>query len=392
MLILEVILGLLAALATVPVVVVFLQVLLALPPYQNRLLPPGRRPVMAVLVPAHNESSGIAATIDSIRPQLGASDRLLVVADNCTDDTAAVAARTGAEVIERRDSERRGKGHALDFGVRHLESEPPEVVIVIDADCQVEHGAIDVLARWCGRIGRPVQALYLMHAPENGPLTVRTAEFAWVVKNWVRPLGSMRLRLPCQLMGTGMAFPWSVLRQAKLANAHIVEDMKLGIELAVAGAPVRFCPEALVTSQFPENARAAQSQRTRWEHGHLGMIVREFPRLLLMAGKRRDIELLALALDLAVPPLALLVALLTGVFGLALVGALTGLSLWPLWLALLALVMLSAAVLAAWWGWGRAVVPFFALVSAPLYVLVKLPLYLKFLTRRQKEWVRTERK
>ena len=62
-------------------------------------------------------------------------DRLIVVADNCSDDTRQIATDAGAEVISRDDAERRGKGFAMDFGVRHLTVDPPEVVIFVDADC-----------------------------------------------------------------------------------------------------------------------------------------------------------------------------------------------------------------------------------------------------------------
>src|SRR6185437_14321169 len=60
-------------------------------------------PRIAVLVPAHDESIGLVPTLDDLRQQLQASDRLLVVADNCSDDTAAMATKCGAEVIERHD-------------------------------------------------------------------------------------------------------------------------------------------------------------------------------------------------------------------------------------------------------------------------------------------------
>ena len=53
-----------------------------------------------------------------------------------------------------------------------------------------------------------MQILDLMTAPEDSPINYRVAEFAWRVNNWVRPLGLAALGLPCQLMGTGMAFPW----------------------------------------------------------------------------------------------------------------------------------------------------------------------------------------
>src|SRR5580704_2288892 len=84
---------------------------------------------VAVLVPAHNESRGLLPTLEDIKRQLRPGDRVLVVADNCTDDTAAVAAAAGAEVIERHDPTRRGKGYALDFGIQHLSSAAPEILI-----------------------------------------------------------------------------------------------------------------------------------------------------------------------------------------------------------------------------------------------------------------------
>ena len=73
-----------------------------------------------------------------------------MVADNCTDDTAAIARAAGAEVIERQNATLRGKGYALDAGIRHLTANPPAVVIIVDADCLVAGGTIDLLSRRCG--------------------------------------------------------------------------------------------------------------------------------------------------------------------------------------------------------------------------------------------------
>ena len=60
-----------------------------------------RQPVV-ILVPAHNESAGIRPTLNDIVAQMQGNDRLLVVADNCTDDTAEIAAAARAEVVIRR--------------------------------------------------------------------------------------------------------------------------------------------------------------------------------------------------------------------------------------------------------------------------------------------------
>jgi cellulose synthase/poly-beta-1,6-N-acetylglucosamine synthase-like glycosyltransferase len=353
--------------------------------------PATSRPPLVVLVPAHDEEEGIAAALATMLPQLAHGDRLLVVADNCSDGTAAVVRACGAEVIER-TSALRGKGYALGFGIDHLRAEPPAAVVIVDADCEMAPGALDALMSELVATGRPVQALYLMLAPADAGLARRLAQFAWRVRNWARPAGWHRLGMPCQLMGTGMAFAWDMLRDAPLANSSIVEDMKLGIDLASRGLAPVFCDRALVTSRFPDSAAAAGTQRTRWEHGHLEMILREVPTMLRIAAGRRDAPLLGMALDLAVPPLALL----AGSVALAWLLALAG---WLLGAGALAVVGTSSlvaafgvAVLFAWAAQGRDLVRFGELLAVPWYILAKLPLYVRFLVRRQRDWVRTDRK
>ena len=391
--------ALIALLLAVPVAVLLLQVLMALPALRPReramLHSPdaalASRPRLAVLVPAHNEALGIAQTLRSVRAELGPGDRLLVVADNCTDDTALAARNEGADVVERQDAHARGKGYALDFGVRHLAADAPEVVLVVDADCLVQPGSLRAIAVRCSATQRPVQALYLMHSPEGAGLKVRIAEFAWRVKNLARPLGYHRLGMPCQLMGSGMAFTWAQISGAKLASGHIVEDLQLGLDLAAAGTPPLFCVAAHVSSVFPTQQDGVQSQRTRWEHGHLQVIASQLPRLVLRSVRNRDLSLFALALDLAVPPLALLCLLTLADCGVASAAWAAGAPAQPLFVALVVLGALVVAVLLAWARVGREVVSFADLMRAPLYALWKIPIYLKFLIGRQVEWVRSKR-
>lgn len=365
--------------------VLLLQAIAAALPARGLLLS-AQRPRLAVLIPAHNEAAGITHTLGSLMPQLRAGDRLVVIADNCDDDTAQLAASCGAEVVERHSVSERGKGFALDRGIRHLSGDPPEIVIMVDADCSVEEGAIDCLARAAKASDRPTQALYLMQSARSGGGLGRLREFAWLVRNLVRPLGYQRLGQPCQLMGTGMAFPWPLIVAMPLANAHLVEDMQLGVDLARAGAAPLFCPQALVRSEFPPSEAGVRQQRRRWEHGHLGMIFGSVPVLLADAVRQRDGSLLALALDMSVPPLALLVLLLLAMAALALL-----LSPFALMAALGLLVLLAGAILLAWWRHGRHLLKLHALLLAPLYALAKLPLYVGFLRKRQVQWVRSSR-
>ena len=374
-----------------PVLVLCAQVLLACLPARPVPVAQGRRPRLAVLVPAHNESSIIIATLNSLLPQLQAGDRLLVVADNCADDTAALARAAGAEVIERSNQQQRGKGYALDFGVRHLAADAPEVMIIVDADCQVSEDSIERLAICCIASGRPTQALYLMHAPEGSGLKVRIAEFAWRVKNLVRPAGWARLGLPCQLMGSGMAFAWQDIGLINLASGHIVEDLQMGLDFCRSGKPPLFCPAARVSSYFPRSDEGLSTQRTRWEHGHLGVIFSDAPKLLLESLRRGNWPLLGMTFDLLVPPLALLTLAAVAAFSMAwLLFMLSGL-LAPAMLASIGMLLLGVAIVLAWGKCGRDVISFVTLLYAPFYVLKKIPLYLGFLLKRQVDWVRSKR-
>jgi glycosyltransferase involved in cell wall biosynthesis len=385
-----------AALALlIPVTVLTAEIMFALH-YDGESVSPeaGERRRLAVLVPAHDEASIIASTLRSVIPHLTPDDRLLVVADNCSDDTATIATKEGAEVIVRSDALRRGKGYALDCGVRHLERDrrgPPEIVVIIDADCQVSEGAIDRLARMCARTGRSIQAMYLMHTADEAGIKMRIAEFAWAIKNKVRPLGLHRLGLSCQLMGTGMAFPWGCISTANLASGHIVEDLQLGVDLALAGTPPLFCPRALVSSQFPSSEQGIASQRVRWEHGYLGVILAEAWRLFAVSFKTMNGTLLMFALDLSVPPIALLALLLTAVWSVSAAVYLTMHLRAPVIISSLALLLLAVGISLAWRKYGRHILSLGDLARTLMYALWKIPLYARFLGRRQSEWVRSKR-
>ena len=96
---------------------------------------------VSVVIPAHNEEAGIEATLQALRDELSFDDRVLVVADNCSDRTVELARAQNAEVIERKDPDRRGKGYALAFALEHLAQDPPDLVVILDADCRLQPGS-----------------------------------------------------------------------------------------------------------------------------------------------------------------------------------------------------------------------------------------------------------
>jgi cellulose synthase/poly-beta-1,6-N-acetylglucosamine synthase-like glycosyltransferase len=350
------------------------------------------RPPLAVVVPAHDEELVIAATVRSLLPQLAPADRLLVVADNCTDRTAARARDAGAIVVERNDAARRGKGYALAHAVAYLSPQPPEVMVVVDADCALEAGSLGHLAGQAAAWRRPTQARNVVVPSGRAGSLDALAAFAFMVKNVVRPSGLARMGLPCALTGTGMALPWPAVQAAALETGALAEDLQAGIDLALAGHLPRFCPEALVTSPMPAHRAARDGQRRRWEHGHLATLLSGVPRLLRGAARQRRPALLAMALDLCVPPLSLLVlAWMAAAAAAFTLGALAG--AWaPAALLAAAGLLLFLAITLAWASLGRRVLPLSTLLAAPFYVLRKVPLYASFVAgRRQREWVRTPR-
>lgn len=346
---------------------------------------------VVVLIPAHNEEAGLENTLIDVMPQLRSQDRLVVVADNCTDQTAELARKHGAIVIERQNLTQRGKGYALDYGLRSLLNDPPDVVIVIDADCRVEADAIATLTDTVLKQNRPAQATYLMQKPAEPTAKDSVSAFAFTTKNLVRPLGLWRLGLPCLLTGTGMAFPWAAIQAVDFASGHLVEDMKLSVDLTIAGFAPVYCPEARVTGTLPQQDSATQSQRTRWEHGHLQAISVYVPLLLKAAIEKWNVAAIVLAIELSVPPLSLFVMSWMGVSAIAIVwGIFTG--FWTAGIcAIVAGVFLLVTVFGAWVKFGQKDLPLRELLAIPFYVLWKIPVYLQFLVRPQRDWIRTAR-
>ena len=193
-------------------------------------------------------------------------------------------------------------------------------------------------------------------------------------------------------MGTGMIFPWDLIRSAPLASGDLVEDMKLGLDLAVIGKAPHFFPFVVGFSEFPTSTKGVDSQRQRWVQGHIGMILRRAPRLLFQAITSGNLDLLALTLDLVVPPLSLLGLLI-------IVTCLLTIILWlfgaPFVIVLIAAANLAAvvfAILLAWLKFGRAALPARAFLSIGGVISKRARLYIQMLMgRKVTTWIRTDR-
>jgi glycosyltransferase involved in cell wall biosynthesis len=341
-----------------------------------------------IVIPAHNEEAVIDATVR--RTLAAAQDiELLVIADNCTDRTAELARSAGATVLVRDDPNHRGKGFALAAARANLRDHPPDVVIVLDSDCSIDAQSLGALARQGGT--RPCQAVNLL-APDltAGPL-VQLSSFAFMVKNLIRQRALQRLANRAHLTGTGMALPWPIFDEANLGGANIVEDLALGLELAKRAAPAMLVEDATVWSPAASTG-GTLIQRRRWEGGFLATMLRTAPGALAHSLRRGDLRGLCGAIDLFIPPLALLAMLNAAALVLAFLLVVAGSAVWPLIVHVAAGILAAIAILLVWWNEGRRFASAATLLRLPFYVLWKLPMYLGLARRgAPKDWLRTGR-
>jgi hypothetical protein len=161
--------------------------------------------------------------------------------------------------------------------------------------------------------------------------------------------------------------------------------------MAAAGHAPLFCEQALVESSFPSAADGVRTQRTRWEHGHLGVILSDLPAALWKALRLRNLNLFAMAMNLSVPPLAFLALVLIALTASsAAVWAWSGLDL-ALSINASVVAVFGVSVVLAWWSFGRGIISFAQLCGVPWYVVCKVPVYFYFLVKRQSHWVRSKR-
>lgn len=345
------------------------------------------RPTVAILIPAHNEAAGIEKTLSSLQSQITEGDRIVVVADNCTDNTAEIARNLGVIAIERQNENLQGKGFALDRGLKFLKSDPPQVVMIIDADCTIKEGSIEEAARLTISTQKPVQTLNLLELPEEPSPKDLVSVLAFTVKNLVRPLGLKNLNLPCMLTGTGMAFAWSIIEEVSLASDNLVEDMQMSIDLAISGYTTLLCTSVKLTGQ----EKVTKSQRTRWEHGHLKTIKTQVPRLVKAAVEKKRLDLLLLSLDLCVPPLSLLVFIWIIGAALSLLNVILGLGWGAIILFAAEGFLLFLSIFIAYIKFASDEIPLKSFVAIPFYLLWKIPIYFSFLLKPQTKWIRSAR-
>ncbi len=227
-----------------------------------------------IIIPAHNEEAGIAEAVHSALSIDWPADRfrVIVVADNCADATAEIAAGAGAHVLIRQNSEQRGKGYALAYAFHDSrERSWADAVAVIDADSRVSTNLIEAMAARMERGEKAVQVHYGV-SNINASWRTRLMTIAMTSFHQVRSRARERLGLSCGIRGNGWALTHALLEQVPYASFSLTEDLEFGIELGMRGVRVAYADEARCDGEMVSGGKGARSQRQRWEQGRVAVL------------------------------------------------------------------------------------------------------------------------
>ena len=228
----------------------------------------------AILICARNEEKVILALIESLHRQTYDPGKLsiFVVADNCTDSTAAIARVAGARVYERRDTDNIGKGYALGYLLRQLEKDYPagfDGYFVFDADNILREDYIEKMDRVFSE-GNAIVTSY-RNSKNYGGNWISAGYSLWFIResrylNYARYL----LGISCTVSGTGFLFNRRIAREIGGWPFHMLtEDIEFSIYEVIQGRKVAFCADAELFDEQPVNFSQSWRQRLRWSHGFL---------------------------------------------------------------------------------------------------------------------------
>lgn len=350
-----------------------------------------------VLVPAHDEELLISRCVASLLDQTYPPHlvRVVVIADNCSDGTAASAVAAGAEVMVRDEPSLLGKGRALRWAMdRRLADtdRPADAIVVVDADSVADRGLLSALERGSRSGHQVVQADYSLLVDPGSPRSALVAA-GFLLFHRVRFAGRARLGMAANLVGNGMLFSRAVLEAHPWDAFTGAEDLEYSMHLAAAGVAPAFAPLARVSGPGPASRRGDVRQRLRWEGGRFYVVRNWLWKLIVLALRKRSMSLLSQAIDLATPPLAILCIGSGAGATLAVLSVLAGFA--PAWVLVpwaIALASLPAFVLI---GLRSAQAPpavWRAILRAPAFLAWKAGTYLRLLNGFDvTRWERSDR-
>ena len=288
-----------------------------------------RRRRLRVVIPAHNEETVIGRLLGDLDQDGYENRSVWVLADRCTDGTAAVAVEWGASVAERVDGPS-GKGAALGWYLEEYPMDDDDALVIFDADNRIQAGTLARIADELDAGADVVQCYLDVENPDESWLTMASAMSYWAGNRMVQ-LARANLGWSADLGGTGMALTKDAIDRAGGFGESLTEDQELAVKLGLADVQVKWLHDVRIRDEKPSDLGTAVRQRARWMSGKRGVSRRYLGSLWKAAAARRSMALFDQGVRLAQPGRSL-VALLSAL--LAIVAAITDSTLlfpWQVW-------------------------------------------------------------
>ena len=240
----------------------------------------------AVLISARNESKVIGNLIDSLRQQTYPADLIdiWVVADNCTDDTAALARQMNCHVVERFNNDLIGKGYALSYLLERMltsgDAQRYDAFFVFDADNRLDRHYIEEMNKGF-QSGFKILTSY-RNSVNLSDNWVSSGSALWFIRE-SRFLNNSRMLLgsSCHVGGTGFMFSQEIMQRNKGWKFHLLtEDMEFTLDSVLHGDRIGYCGRAILYDEQPVTFKQSWRQRLRWSKGFL-QVFRYYGRALL---------------------------------------------------------------------------------------------------------------
>ncbi|MDD4587824.1 MAG: glycosyltransferase family 2 protein [Heliobacteriaceae bacterium] len=264
----------------------------------------------ALVVAAHNEEAVIGPLVENLQGLDYPRElyEIFIVADNCTDATAVIAERAGAQVFERYNRQQRGKGFALEWMFEKIfrMERQYDAVVIFDADNLVKPNFLVEMNKKLVA-GHQIVQCYLDSKNPFDTWVTGTFSIAFWHTNRLLQLARYNLGLSNILGGTGMCITTSLLRQYGWGATSLTEDMEFSMKALLNGVKTTWAHDAVIYDEKPLTFKQSWNQRKRWAQGHVDIFIRYFPKLVWKGITTGNVCMLDGAMHLFQPMLVMLV-------------------------------------------------------------------------------------
>jgi cellulose synthase/poly-beta-1,6-N-acetylglucosamine synthase-like glycosyltransferase len=258
----------------------------------------------ALIVAAHNEEIVVGKILESLKTLDYPKELydIFVIADNCTDNTAAIARKHDVNVYERFDKNKRGKGYALEwmFDKIFKMDKKYDAVGIFDADNLVSENFLNEMNAKMVKGYKVVQGYLDSKNPHDSWITESYSISFWS-SNRLFQLARANIGLSNQIGGTGFVVDTGILKEMGWGATCLTEDLEFTCKLVLNGYKVGWAHNAVVYDEKPLTLKQSWHQRKRWMQGFSDVASRFFLKLLKKAVKDRSFIALDCALYVIQP-------------------------------------------------------------------------------------------